>query len=249
MEPRSSRRSRYVNLPSHVPPGLQLSSIRSGRGRSGLATQSATASTPQIRHSSTCQIGRLKNRLQISFDAWQPLVMGDAPGVCRAFERKGCFGVPPRFELAIAATHELKHLDLTDCIETERQPTPTPVTNRLKVITSQHTRRRRRWKSICRNTKPDTTSPGWNVVRSGRSESQRPSRNSIESCSAAATHKLVGSVAPGWIVGAWKQFPPMRCPNGSSTDAEKNSTSKSNCLPRKCCSEHDGNCHGTAAAI
>ena len=160
-----------------VPLGLQLSSIKSDAGDltwrlisdSSTPTDTAFINLPKSDGS---------KQIQITFEAWQPLVMG-APWRLPRLRAEGVFWSSAKFELAIAATHELKHLDLTDCVETNvnrlNASDESPETHSFAAYSSSAAIGDQSIGAPSRRH-----SPGRFFVRSGRSKSERPSRHSIK---------------------------------------------------------------------
>ncbi len=186
-----------------VPPGLQLSSIKASTGELSwrlLRDTSLPTDTIIIDLPKTDGV----EPIQITFSAWQPLVLG-APWRLPRFRAEGVFWSSGKLDLSVAATHELTHLVLTDCVETKvgrlNANEDAPETHSFTEYSSSGA-----LEINLSERQPDT------VVRAGSSLTLAdPNLNgrlaSQFTLSHGATHQLVGNVAPGWIVEALETIP------------------------------------------
>ncbi len=186
-----------------VPPGLQLSSIKADAGvvtwrlirDSSSPTDTAVVDLPKSDASKP---------LQITFNAWQPLVL-DAPWRLPRLRPEGVFWSSGEFELSVAAAHELGHVNLTDCVETSvgqlNASEESPETHSFAAYSPSaaleiHLSKRQSDSTIRGGTSLTLADPNLN----GRLVAQL-------NVSHGASHQLVGSVAPGWIVEALETVP------------------------------------------
>jgi hypothetical protein len=186
-----------------VPPGLQLSSIKSdGQDVTWRLVRDNSSPTDTVLIDLPASDGS-KPR-QVTLNAWQPVVL-DAPWRLPRLRPDGVFWSSGKFELSIAAVHELKRLSLSDCIETGTgQLTATensPETHSFTGYTASA--------SIEVNLSERQTDA---AIRSGSSLTLAdPNLNgrlvTQWSLSHGAAHQLTGKLSPGWIVEALETIP------------------------------------------
>ena len=186
-----------------VPTGLQLASIKSEGNdvawrlirEASSPTDTALIDLPKVDGS--------KPR-QLTFSAWRPVVV-DAPWRLPRLRPEGFFWSSGKFELAVAASHELKRLNPDECIETD--------TSRL--IADEDLPETHSFMSYSPSAAIEVDISARRTdatIRAGSSltlaDPNLNGRLVVEwSFAHGAAHRLTGKLAPGWIVEALETIP------------------------------------------